>query len=203
MAMTAVANGIVMMIGIVMMTGGHDDWRRDDRRDDRCDDRRRDDRRRDDRRVMTGAVMIDTMIGAVMIGVMMSRAMMTGAMIGVAMIRAVTRVVGAMGATAPLPLLLMYAIRYARFMATLLVTTGGVMVMILMMKWIQMSWRCMLLPMALTPTGTLIPGRQTTSLELSTSSPSTTSTTDVTVCTLQTATVCTHQPHWSFSIAYT
>jgi hypothetical protein len=120
--------------------------------------------------VMSRAVMTGAMIGAVMIGTMigivMSRAMMIGVMIGVAMCRAVTRVVGAMGATAPLPLLSMCAVRYARFMVTLPVTAGGTMVMILMMKWIAMSRRCTLLPMALIPTGTLISAPQTTSLEL-------------------------------------
>jgi hypothetical protein len=112
--------------------------------------------------VMIGVVMASAMIGAMMIGVVMSHAVMTGAMIGASMIgatmsRAVTRVAGAVGATALLPLLLMCDVRYARFMVILPVTAGGTMVMILMMKWIITSRRCMLLPMALTPTGTLIP----------------------------------------------
>jgi hypothetical protein len=112
--------------------------------------------------MMTGAVMTGAMIGAVMIGVMRSRAVMIGAaMIGTAM-----RVAGAMGATALLLPLLMCAARYARFMVTPPVTAGGIMVMILMMKWIAMSKRCMPLLMALTPSGTLIPVLQTTLLEL-------------------------------------
>jgi hypothetical protein len=123
------------------------------------------------RAVMTCVVMTDTMISAVMIGIVTSHAMMIGAMIGAAMIgaamsRAVTKLAGAVGVTALLPLLLMCAIRYARFMVTPLVTAGGAMVMILMMKWIATSRRCMLLPMALTPTGTLILALQTTLLEL-------------------------------------
>jgi hypothetical protein len=40
------------------------------------------------------------------------------------------------------------------------------MVMILTMRWIIMSRRCMLMPMALAPTGMLIQAPQTTSLEL-------------------------------------
>jgi hypothetical protein len=159
-ATTAMATGAVMMIGVVM-TGAMISV------------------------AMIGVMMIDVvmnlivmtgvMTGAVMtgamIGVVMSRAVMIGVMIGatmisVAMSRAVTRVVGAVGATAPLPLLLMCAVRYARFMVTLPVTAGGAMVMVLMMKWIKMSRRCMLLPMLLTPTGTLIPAPQTASLEL-------------------------------------
>jgi hypothetical protein len=121
--------------------------------------------------VMTGAVMIGAMIGAMMIGVVMSRAMMIGVMIGTVMIgatmsHAVTRVAGAVGATALLLPLLMCAARYARFMVTPLVTAGGTMVMTLMMKWIAMSKRCMPLLMALTPIGTLILVLQTTSLEL-------------------------------------
>jgi hypothetical protein len=117
--------------------------------------------------VMTGAVMI----GAVMIGVGMSRAAMIGMMIGVAMTsaamsHAMTRVAGAVGTTALLLPSLMCAARYARFMVTPPVTAGGAMVMILMMKWIAMSKRCMPPLMALTPTGTLIPVLQTTLLEL-------------------------------------
>jgi hypothetical protein len=111
--------------------------------------------------VMTGAVMIGAMIGvmmsrAVMIGVMISIVMigiaMIGVMIGVAMSRATMRVVGAVGATAPLPPSLMFVARCARFMVTLPVTSGGAMVMILMMRWVVMSRRCMIMPMALTPT---------------------------------------------------
>jgi hypothetical protein len=117
--------------------------------------------------MMTGAVMTGAIIGAVMIGVVRSRAVMIGAtMIGTAMTRAAMRVAGAMGATALLLPLLMCAARYARFMVTPPVTAGGIMVMILMMKWIAMSKRCMPLLMALTPSGTLIPVLQTTLLEL-------------------------------------
>jgi hypothetical protein len=60
--------------------------------------------------------------------------MMIGMMIGATMSRAVLRVVGAVGATVPLPPSLMFVVRYARFMVTLPVTAGGTMVMILMMK---------------------------------------------------------------------
>jgi hypothetical protein len=110
---------------------------------------------------MTGAVMIGAMIGAVMIGVVMSRAVMIGvmisaAMIGATMTHAVTRVAGTVGATKLLLPLLMCAARYARFMVTPPVTAGGAVVMILMMKWIAMSKRCIPLRMALTPIGTLI-----------------------------------------------
>jgi hypothetical protein len=111
--------------------------------------------------VMTGAVMI-----GVMTGIVMSRAVMIGVMIGTAMSCTVTRVTGAVGATSVLLPSLMCAARYARFMVTPPVTAGGAMVMILMMKWIARSKRCMLLLMALTPTGTLIPVLQTTLLEL-------------------------------------
>jgi hypothetical protein len=160
-AMITVATGVVIMIGVVM----------------------------------TGAVMIGVMIGAVMIGVVMSHAVMTGMMIGIvmtgavmidivmsravmigvmisaamidtAMSHTVTRVAGAMGATALLLPSLMCAARYARFMVTPPVTAGGTMVMILMMKWITMSKRCMPLLIALTPTGTMIPVLQTTLVEL-------------------------------------
>jgi hypothetical protein len=51
-------------------------------------------------------------------------------------------------------------------MVTPPVIAGGAMVMILMMKWIPMSKRCMPLLMALTLTDTLILVLQTTSLEL-------------------------------------
>jgi hypothetical protein len=123
------------------------------------------------RAVMTRVMMIDAVIGAMMIGIVMSRTVMIGAtigtvMIGTAMSRTVMRVAGAMGATVLLPLLLMCAVRYARFMVIPLVTAGGAMVMILMMKWIATSRRCMLLSMALTPTSTLIPAQHTTLLEL-------------------------------------
>jgi hypothetical protein len=118
------------------------------------------------RAVMTCVVMTDAMIGVVMVDIVMSRAAMIGAMIGATMSRATTKVAGVVGVTALLPLSLMCAIRYARFMVTPLVTVGGAMVMILMMKWIATSRRCMLLPMALTPTGTLISALQTTLLEL-------------------------------------
>jgi hypothetical protein len=116
--------------------------------------------------VMTGVVMIGVMIGAVLIGVVMSRTVMIGMMIGTTMSRAVTRVAGAMGATALLLPLLMCTARYARFMVNPPVTAGGAMVMTLMMKWITMSKRCMPLLMVLTPIGTLILVLQTTSLEL-------------------------------------
>jgi hypothetical protein len=106
--------------------------------------------------VMTGAMMIGTMIGIMMIRAMMIGIMMIGMMIGATMSYAVMRVAGAMGAIAPLFLLLMFAARYARFMATLPVIAGGVMLMILMMKWIVMSRRCTLLPMVLIQTGVLI-----------------------------------------------
>jgi hypothetical protein len=46
---------------------------------------------------------------------------------------------------------LMFVARYARFMVR---------------RWIVMTRRCMLLPMASTPIGTLIHAPQTTSLEL-------------------------------------
>jgi hypothetical protein len=116
--------------------------------------------------MMTGAVMIGTMIGIVMNCDVMIGVMMIGMMIGITMSHAVMRVAGAMGATAPLLLMLMFAARYARFMVTLPVTAGGVMVMILMMKLIVMSRRCTLLPMVLIPTGMLIQAPQITSLEL-------------------------------------
>jgi hypothetical protein len=114
--------------------------------------------------MMIGAVIIGMMIGAatsrammigVMRGVVMIGAMMIGVMIGLVMRGATMRVIGVVGMTAPLPSLSMFAIEYARFMVTLLVTAGGAMVMILMMRLIVMTRTYMLLPMASTPIGTL------------------------------------------------
>jgi hypothetical protein len=76
------------------------------------------------------------------------------------------RAIGAMGVTAPLLPSSMFAAIYARFMVTLLVTASGAMVMILMMRLTVMIRRYMLLPVASTPTDTLIQALHTTSLEL-------------------------------------
>jgi hypothetical protein len=126
--------------------------------------------------VMTGAVMIGAVRSDVMISVVISRTVMVGAMIGAMMINMMigatminmmigATMIHAVGVTTPLPPLLMFIARYERFMVTLLVTAGGTVVMIFMMRWIVMSRRCMLLPMALTPTS-IFQAPQTTSLEL-------------------------------------
>jgi hypothetical protein len=122
--------------------------------------------------VMTGTMMISAMMIAavrsdMMISIMIRRIVMVGAMIGATMINMMIGAMmsRAMGVTTPLPPLLMFIARYERFMVTLLVTAGGTVVMIFMMRWIVMSRRCMLLPMALTPTS-IFQAPRTTSLEL-------------------------------------
>jgi hypothetical protein len=98
--------------------------------------------------VMRGSVMTDMMTGAVMIGVVMTGIMTGGAMasmmIGVVMINVVMVNV--------LLHMLMLHVRYARYMATLLVTVGGVTRMTLMMMLIAMTRLFMLLPMGLIQT---------------------------------------------------
>jgi hypothetical protein len=90
----------------------------------------------------------------------------------------------------PLPPLLMSANRSARYMAILPVTAGGVMGMMTLMMMVTVMIRLpMLQPMASTPTGTPTQVPLTTSRERWTSSPLTTSTRDMTVCTLQMAMV--------------
>jgi hypothetical protein len=114
--------------------------------------------------VMIGAMMIGAVIIGMMIGATISRAMMIGVMRGIVMIGvmigvvkrgATMRVVGVVGVTAPLPSSSMFATKYARFMVTLLVTVGGTMVMVLMMRLIIMTRTYMLLPIASTPIGKL------------------------------------------------
>jgi hypothetical protein len=100
----------------------------------------------------TGAVMMTGVI-AVMTGVTV--------VLMVVVVFTIARVV--LARTVPLPLMSIQIVRYARYMATLRVTAGGVTLMTKMMMVIVVRRVHTLLPMVSTPTGTLIRGLQITS----------------------------------------
>jgi hypothetical protein len=112
----------------------------------------------------TGAEMMTAVKGT---GTVMMTCM-TAVMIGVTVVLMVV-VVGTLARAAalarivPLPHMLIEIARYARYMATLRVTTGGVTLMTKMMMVIVMRRVHTLLSMASTPTGTPIWGPPTTS----------------------------------------
>jgi hypothetical protein len=89
--------------------------------------------------MMTCVVMISVMIGVVMTGGTMASMMIGVVMINVMMVNVLLH-------------MLMLHVRYARYMATLLVTVGGVTRMTLMMMLIAMIRLFMLLPMGLIQT---------------------------------------------------
>jgi hypothetical protein len=93
----------------------------------------------------------------------------TAVMIGVTVVPMVVVVVGTLARDAltkivPLPHMLIQIARYARYMAILQVTAGGVTLMTKMMMVIVMRRVHTLISMASTPTGTPIWGPPTTSL---------------------------------------